>query len=260
MASLIVIGAFIWQTPDALALRPFVTTDADVAEPMGIELESGVAGFTLRKNPGPDDARIQSPAIRFNLGFPWDWEIVLESVHEWIDKRATGGFDADTDQWFATGAFIKKVWYRGHGWIPNFGTETGALIPTERGAERLRDVDFSGIALFSWFLKPVIWHITLGGETRHSGKTEPPDTRKRFVFGTIVDVPVPGMEKLHLVAEYSGNKAEKEPLKHQLLGGVVFETPWHMDLDAAGFGGLSAESTDWGMTAGFTLYVHEKKK
>ncbi|MHC4197644.1 MAG: hypothetical protein ACYSRP_07005, partial [Planctomycetota bacterium] len=131
---LIVTGQSFWATPSALALRPFVTTDADVAGPYEIELEWGVFGLTVEKQPGHDEVRIQSPNLRFNVGFPGDWEIVLETVHEFIDKENKGGFNSDTSQFTDTGGFFKKVWYRGNGWLPNFATETGILVPTERGA------------------------------------------------------------------------------------------------------------------------------
>lgn len=255
---LLVVGLLLAVSPSALALRPFVTTDADVAEPYEIELEWGLFGYTLEKQPGPDEVRIQFPSLRFNLGFPnvgptGDWELVLETVHEFIDKKNRGGFESDTDQFTATAGFIKNVWYRGEDWIPNFATETGLLFPTERGAERARGVDFEGVIILSWFLPSLNWHMTFGGATHHSKKDEPRETRAQFIFGTILDAPVPGLERLHLVGEYSGEKVEKEAVQHQLLGGVVWHGPWGMDFDAAGFGGLSAESVDWGGTVGVTI-------
>lgn len=242
----------------ALALRPFVTTDADVAEPYEIELEWGYFGFTLEKEPGPDEVRIQSPSLRFNLGFPnlgltGDWEVVLETVHEFIDKENRGGFESDVDQFTATAGFIKNVWYRGENWMPNFATETGLLFPSERGAEKARGVDFEGVVILSWFLPRFTWHMTLGGSTHHTEKDEPGETRVQYIFGTILDVPLPGRERFHLVGEYSGEKVEKEDVQHQLLGGVVWHGPWGVDFDFAGFGGLSTESFDWGFTAGVTI-------
>lgn len=252
----VVIGTHAVRPPVVLALRPFVTTDADVAEPFEVELELGVTGFTIEKQPGPDEIRIQTPpSARFNLGFPGDWELVLESVHEFIDKKNRGGFESDINQFTETAGFIKKVWYRGEDWVPNVATETGLLFPTERGAEKARGNDFEGTIIFSWFLSRFTWHMTLGGATHHTGKNELGETRAQYIFGTIFDVPVHAHdgEEIHLVGEYSGEKVEKEGLKHQLLGGVVWHGPWQMDFDLAGFGGLSTESVDWGFTAGVTI-------
>lgn len=250
-------GVSALKAPPALALRPFVTTDADVADPYVMELEWGLFGLTVKKQPGPDEVRIQVPSFRFNLGFPniglGDWELVLESVHEFIDKKDTALFDSDIDQFTATGGFIKSVWYRGENWVPSVATELGLLYPTERGAERARGADFEGIVIMSWFLPSFTWHMTMGGATHHTTKDELRETRAQYIFGTILDVPVPGRERFHLVGEYSGEKVEKEAVQHQLLGGVVWHGLWGMDFDAAGFGGLSAESVDWGGTTGVTI-------
>lgn len=254
---LLVIGISALKAPSALALRPFVTTDADVSEPYEMEWEWGLFGLTVKKQPGPDEVRIQSPSLRFNLGFPniglGDWELVLESVHEFIDKKDRGLFDSDIDQFTATGGFIKSVWYRGENWVPSVATELGLLYPTERGAERARGADFEGLVIMSWFLPSFTWHMTMGGATHHTTKGGLRETRAQYIFGTILDVPVPGRERFHMVGEYSGEKVEKEEVQHQLLGGVVWHGPWGMDFDAAGFGGLSAESVDWGSTVGVTI-------
>lgn len=255
----VVIGISVVKVSPVLALRPFVTTDADVADPYEVELELGLFGFTVETEPGPDEVRIQSPAFRFNLGLPnlgftGDWEIVLESVHEFIDKEQEDeDFDSDINQFKATGGFFKNVWYRGEGWIPNFATEVGLLMPTERGAERARGADFEGLTIFTWFFPRLTWHMTLGGATFHTGKEEPGETRGALIYGTILDAPIPGHEKFHLVSEYSMEKVEEKEIEHQLLGGMVYHGPWGMDWDAAGFGGLSTESTDWGITAGVTI-------
>ena len=261
----IVFGISVVKVPQALALRPFVTTDADVAGPYAIELEWGIFGFTIKRQPGPDDVRIQSPSLRFNLGFPnlgfGDWEIVLETVHEFIDKKDKDLFESDTDQFTLTAGFIKNVWYRGEDWKPNVATETGLLYPTERGADRARGADFEGILIMSWFFPSFTWHLTMGGATHHSTKEEVSKIKAECIYGTIIDVPVPGRERFHLVSEYTGEKIEGEELQHQLLGGIVVHGPWGMDFDAAGFGALNATgfpgatgaSVDWGFTSGVTI-------
>ncbi len=230
--------------------------NADVPEPYEISLEWGIFGFTLEKQPGPDEVRIQSPGLLLNVGFPGDWQIILTTVHEFIDKENKGWFDSDINQFKATTGLIKNVWYRGRGWLPNFATQVGLLYPTERGTERARGADFAGMTIITWNLPCLSWHMTLGGTTKHTREEElPKETRANFVFGTILDVPVQvrSKGKIHLVGEYSGQKAEKEELKHQLLAGVVVPGPLGMAFDIAGFGGLSSPSVDWGITAGVTI-------
>ena len=81
---------FIICINNAFALRPFVTTDADVVEKGKIELEFGYFGIKEEKNPGRDELTIEFPDIRFNYGLLWDTELVLETVGEFIDDRQKG--------------------------------------------------------------------------------------------------------------------------------------------------------------------------
>ncbi|OOP56124.1 MAG: hypothetical protein AYP45_10925 [Candidatus Brocadia carolinensis] len=69
----------------------------------------------------------------------------------------------------------------------------------------------------------------------------------------------PGIKKLHLVSEYSGEKVENTVLDHQLLGGVVWEGPLNIDYDIAGFTGLNNESVAWGITMGITFFYRQEE-
>src|SRR3990172_10121517 len=75
---------------NVLALRPFVTTDADVVERNLVEIELGLFGMREQNHPGPDEMILEVPSIRFNYGLPWDSEIVLETVGELIDNEYKG--------------------------------------------------------------------------------------------------------------------------------------------------------------------------
>jgi hypothetical protein len=72
---------------DVFALRPYVTTDADVVEKGKIELELGYFGIKEEKNPSADEFTIEFTDIRLNYGLLWDTELVLETVGEFIDDR-----------------------------------------------------------------------------------------------------------------------------------------------------------------------------
>lgn len=237
------------------ALRPFVTTDADVVEPNLIEIELGLFGMHRQKLPGPDELTLEMPGIRFNYGLPWDSEIVLETVGELIDSEYTGELGIKEKQFADTAGFFKKVWWRAErgGWIPDFATETGALFPTEKGASGL---GFEGAGIFSWYLKDLTCHTTLGGGTTTENGEH--GSQGLFLYGIILDAPVPQYKKLHLVAEYSGEKVESAMLEHQLLGGMVWEWPKDIEYDVAGFKGLNDESVDWGMTMGITFIIGKK--
>ncbi len=235
---------------EVLALRPFVTTDADVVETNLVEIELGVFGLHEQKHPGADEITLEVPSIRFNYGLPWDSEIVLETVGELIDSEYVGALGVKEKQFANTLGSYKKVWWRGSDWIPNFATETGIVFPTEKDTSGL---NFEGTGIFSWYLNNFTCHLTLGGGTEKEDFEQ--NRRGLFIYGIILDVPVPRYKKLHFVTEYSGEKVENSILDHQLLGGMVWEGPKNIEYDIAGFTGLNNESVDWGMTMGITFII-----
>jgi len=254
----IIIQGFMIPT-EVLALRPFVTTDADVVETNLVEIEYGIFGLHVQKHPDHDELTLEPSSMRFNYGLPWDSEIVLETVGQLIDSKNEGisHININEKQFANSAASYKKVWWRAEsgGWIPNFATETGALIPTEKSTS---GVGFEGTGIFSWYLKSFTCHMTLGGGTT----TEDFEHNKHglFVYGLILDVPIPRYNKFHFVTEYSGEKIESAVLDHQLLGGMLWEGPKAIVFDMAGFAGLNAESVDWGMTMGMTFTIGKTKK
>ncbi|CAG1772255.1 hypothetical protein BAC3_02450 [uncultured bacterium] len=240
---------------EVFALRPFVTTDADVVEPNVIEIELGVFGLHEQKHPGPDEITFEVPSIRLNYGLPWDSEIVLETVGELIDSEYVGTLGIKEKQFANTTGFYKKVWWRGSDWIPNFATETGFVFPTEKDTSGL---DFEGTGIFSWYLERLTCHMTLGGGTEKDAFEH--NTRGLFIYGVIFDVPMPLYKKLHFVTEYSGEKIESSILDHQVLVGFVWEGPMEVEYDIAGFTGLNSESVDWGITMCITFFIGKTRK
>ena len=241
--------------PKVFALRPFVTTDADIVETNLVEIELGIFGLHTQRHPGADETTLDIPSIRFNYGLPWDSEIVLETVGELIDNECKGELGIKEKQFANTAGFYKKVWWRGSSWIPNFATETGIVFPTEKNTAGL---DLEGTGIFSWYLDRLTCHLTLGGGTEK--ETSEQNRRGLFIYGIILDVPIPQYKKLHFVTEYSGEKVESTILDHQLLGGMVWEGPKEIEYDIAGFTGLNSESVDWGMTMGITFIIGKTKK
>ena len=236
--------------PKVFALRPFVTTDADVVETNMIEIELGLFGLHEQKHPGADELTLDIPSIRFNYGLLWDSEIVLETVGELIDSEYKGTLGIKEKQFAHTAGFYKKVWWRGSNWIPNFATETGIVFPTEKDTSGL---NFEGTGIFSWYLNNLTCHLTFGGGTEKEAFGH--NRRGLFIYGFILDVPIPQYKKLHVVTEYSGEKVENSILDHQLLGGMVWEGPKEIEYDIAGFTGLNSKSMDWGMTMGITFII-----
>ncbi len=257
---IIFISPFIICINNAFALRPFVTTNAGVVEKGKAELELGYFGIKEEKNPCRDELTIEFPKISLHYGLFWDIEFTMETVGEFIDDRQKGSFELREQQFSDTGAFLKKVWYRCKGIVPNFATEAGVLFPTEKGGER---IDFKGTGIFTWELESVTFHTTIGGATERKRRPEKlgdeeievEETRGVFIYGGIIDYEVNKEKGLHLVTEYSLEKVEKQNVEHQVLGGIVWEGPWNMEFDAATFWGLNSDSIDWGMTTGVTIII-----
>lgn len=73
----VVLAAWLGAPIDALAYRPFDSTDAAVASPGDLELELGPLSY-IRDEEGHF---LIVPAVIFNLGLARDWEVVLEGKH-----------------------------------------------------------------------------------------------------------------------------------------------------------------------------------
>jgi hypothetical protein len=57
------------------------------------------------------------------------------------------------------------------------------------------------------------------------------------------------------VVEFRGESVRGSLPDNTILGGLVWKAPWGIKLDAAGFGGLSQGSDNWGITFGLTYVV-----
>ncbi|MEE9561108.1 MAG: hypothetical protein V3V64_09995, partial [Acidiferrobacterales bacterium] len=200
---------------NAFALRPFATTDAYVVEKGKTQLELGYFGIKEEKNPGRDELTIEFPKIGLHYGSFWDTEFTMETMGEFVDDRQKGSFELREQQFSGTAVFLKKVWHRGEGLIPNFATETGVLFPTEKGGER---IDFKGISIFTWEFKDIAFHTTIGGATERKRRPEKlgdedievEETRGVLIYGGIIDYEVSKAKGLHLVSEYSLEKVENQ--------------------------------------------------
>ncbi|MFQ5788367.1 MAG: hypothetical protein ACE5H1_10365, partial [Thermodesulfobacteriota bacterium] len=219
---------------NAFALRPFVTTDADVLKWGEIEFVYSFFGVKEEKTHGSEERTIELPNLNLNFGLLWDMEFDTQTTGEFIDEGRKGGLEFRKQQFSDTGAFLKKVWHWGNGVMPNIATETGILFPTERDREK---IDFEGLLIFTWELEGITFHTTIGGATESKKRSkafgdedlEVEETRGVFIYGSILDYEVKGEKGLHLVSEYSLEKVEKQSIEHQVLGGVVWEGPWNMN-------------------------------
>jgi hypothetical protein len=121
--------ALAWTSGDALAYRPFDSTDAAVADAGEFELELGPLG-SLREG---TRRSLVAPAIIANFGISGDREIVLQGQRQTLlDPDVPGPRTSVVD----TGLFIKQVLRRGvlqDEAGPSIATEYGFLLPTFHG-------------------------------------------------------------------------------------------------------------------------------
>lgn len=185
------------------AYRPFVSTDAAVANPREIEVELGY--FTLRRQSALTTFFV--PTVVLNYGLWRD----LELVGEFRAALPAGGDVELVDP----GLFIKAVLREGllqerEG--ISVAVEAGPLLPSSVRGDR--GVGFEAIAIASTRLEPFIVHVNLGGGVdRH-------DARAFGLWGVIAELPVDS--KVRIVAEVAGERVGGERANDSALLGVIW--------------------------------------
>src|SRR6266404_6644794 len=125
--SLIVVVILSGARSRALAYRPFVSTDAAVADRGEVEIEFGYAGFRQ----GNGRTAIVAPTVIGNLGLGRSLEAVAE--FKLVNDLSRGG-ERDHTRFEDTALSLKWVAREGalqeRGSAPSLGVELSALLPT----------------------------------------------------------------------------------------------------------------------------------
>src|SRR6266566_99895 len=212
----------------ALAYRPFVSTDAAVADPREVEIEFGYFNLerTRREN------TITTPSVVLNYGFAKNWEAVGEFRIE-----SSPDFEI-TDP----GLFFKGVLKEREG--VSVAIEAGPLLPSTLPHEH--GVGFEAIGIVSGKVAPVTVHVNGGGGLDR-------DDRHAFaIWGVIGELPV--HPKLRLVAEVNGESTQDQLPNNSALLGVIWQpTSKNVFLDAGVRRGISRAAPDWQFTIGLTF-------
>ncbi len=222
----------------AWGYRPFVSTDAAVADPQEVEIELGY--FNLERTKDENTFRI--PSLVLNYGLVKNLEIVGEF------KLEEGNRDLNIVD---PGVFLKAVIREG--WLQEkdrlgIALEAGPLLPSTVKGER--GVGFEGIGIatgrFSWFT----YHLNLGGGIqRNEGKPF-------AIWGVIGEFPI--VRDFRLVAEVNGESTRGERANNSTLIGFIWKpTSANVYLDAGVRRGLTDAAPEWqfslGLTYGFPL-------
>ena len=224
---------FLLLPAPASAYRPFVSTDAAVADIHEVEIELGY--FNLERVKGRNNFIV--PTVVLNYGFLPRIEAVGEFVvREDAHDRARVG-----DAAISLKAILREgVLQEKDG--PSLAVEAGPLLPG--GAPDERRAGFKGLGIASGRFARLTYHLNLGGGIDRQ--------RRGFLdWGVIAELPV--APTLRLVSEVNGESVSHRAGAASGLLGAIWKTPWeNLSLDAAVRRGISGASPPWAFTAGFT--------
>jgi hypothetical protein len=221
----------------AEAYRPFISTDAAVAEPKELEIELG--HFSLRRERGESTFLIPSAVLNYGL-----WRN-LELVGEFRVVRGPSGDMDVIDPAVFIKAVIKEGALQGRDGV-GVAVEAGPLLPSTVQGER--GAGFEAIGIVSGHVAPFTVHVNAGGGIDRSAA-------KPFgLWGVIGELPV--HPRLRVVAEVAGESVEGKPAKNSALLGVIWQpSSQNVYWDVAVRRGMTRGAPDWEVTTGITFAV-----
>jgi len=237
----------------AFAYRPFVSTDAAVADPGDVEVEFGAIGF--RSGHGPTS--IVAPTVIGNLGIAKD----LELVGEFKLVSDLSHAEEDPTRFEDTAVSLKWIAHEGvlqeHGTTPSLGVELSLLVPTLDGQHRPGG-ELVGIMSGNGF--GFAYHLN-GGVL-----VEPSESSAVPVWGVIVEH-ILG-RGVRAVAEVNGESATGSGPDDSALVGAIWEVKAPPPIRELSFDiglrhGITHTAPEWGGTAGFTIafpVLHKKEE
>lgn len=198
--------AFALASNPALALRPYDSTDADVAKQGDFELELGPIGWRR------DDSKrtVVAPAVVGNFGLQGERELVIQGQREVALDRDSGEPRSSIVE---NGVFIKQLLRRGSlqdAPGPSFATEYGVLLPSVRG-EKGTGLSVAGIASRRSEAVSVHLNAALAWTREHE-----PD----LFLGAILEGPYAWT--VRPVAEVFGEQASGSPRTTSALVGAIW--------------------------------------
>ncbi len=234
-ARTLLLGLLLLTVPSyAWAYRPFVSTDAAVADPKELEIELGY--FNLERTEGRNTFIV--PKTVLNYGLVRNLEIVGEFQ---VTKRQ--GEDAQlTDSALFLKAVLKEGILQEKEGI-SLAIEAGPLLPSTVQGERR--FGFEGIGILSGKLAPFTVHLNFGGGIDRAAHDP------FAVWGVIAELPV--VQGLRVVGEVNGEIGPgKIPNTSGLLGFIWQVPSTKLYLDAGLRRGFSHGAPDWQVTVGLT--------
>ena len=216
----------------AWAYRPFVSTDAAVADPKEIEIELGY--FNLERT-GRQNS-IATPSMVLNYGVAKNLELVGEFRLEVSPQVEI------SDPGLSLKGVVKEGVLQDRPGL-SIAVEAGLLLsstlPREHG------VGFEVTGIVSGKVAPVTVHVNAGGGRDRDGHVF-------GIWGVIGELPL--HSKLRLVSEVNGETTQGERPNNSALLGLIWQpTSKNVFLDAGVRHGISHAAPDWQFTIGLTF-------
>lgn len=235
----------------AVAGRPFISaTDAEIVDPGDLELETGIA-LSRNTRAGANESSWSLPSVVLNLGLTENFEVDLATGIDLVREKIEGSRRRQLGSVAETSLTAKTRFFKGEGAVPSFATELTLIFPTQRRellSAPSRKVGFTGVLVTTAEAGPLTYHLNLGGGVVESPKRGL-GTVGSLLWAIAGELPL-GKNGLSAVIEFRGESVRRSLPDNTALGGLVWESPWGMKFDIAGFGGLSQGSDKWGITFG----------
>src|SRR5262245_56893334 len=219
----------------AWGYRPFIATDAAVADPREIEIELGY--FNLERNRGKNTFII--PKVVLNYGLIRHLEVVRECA---VEEPPHGTLRLMEAALYLKAVLKEGVLQEKPG--VSFAVEAGPLLPSTGREEK--KVGFEAVGIISGELSPVMLHLNLGGGVDRM------ENNPFVTWGLIAELPV--VPKFRVVGEIDGENTRGKSADTSALIGFIWNPPLrNLSIDAGIRRGISGAAPNWMFTAGLTF-------
>jgi len=233
--SLAIVLLLVSSESPAWGYRPFIATDAAVADPKEMEIELGY--FNLERDRGKNTFII--PKVVLNYGIIRNLEVVGEFA---IAEPPHGSVRLEDPALSLKAVLREGVLQEKPG--VSFAVEAGPLLPsTDREKKK---VGFEGVGIISGELSPVMLHLNLGGGVDRM------ENNPFVIWGLIAELPV--APKFRVVGEIDGENTKGRSADTSALLGFIWNPRLrNVSIDAGIRRGISRAASNWMFTTGLTF-------
>jgi hypothetical protein len=233
--TLLIVLLLLFPPSVAWGYRPFVSTDAAVADVKEMEIEIGY--FNLERDRGKNTFIIPKAVLNYGLIRN------LELVGEFGIEEPSHGPVRLADPALSLKAILKEGVLQEKSGV-SFAVEAGPLLPSTSKEENR--FGFEAIGILSGKLAALTYHVNLGGGVDRA------ETNPFVVWGVIAELPI--ISKLRLVGEINGESVRGNSADNSALMGLIWEPPLpNIFIDAGIRRGISSRAPDWMFTTGLTF-------